>query len=53
VGLARRKALSPLARDVERTLGKVRGTVSEATLRRLLAPLLVARPPVEAAEPVE
>ncbi len=40
VGLARRKALRPLARDVERTLGKSPGRVSKATVRRLLAPLL-------------
>jgi flavin-dependent dehydrogenase len=40
VGLARRKALRPLARDVERTLGKLERRVSQATFRRLLAPLL-------------
>src|SRR5690606_20375204 len=50
VGLARRKALRPLARDVERTLGRVRGTLSEASLARLLAPLLA---PAAVPEPAE
>jgi flavin-dependent dehydrogenase len=49
LGLARRKALRPLARDVERTLGKQAGQVSKATMRRVLAPLLV-RAPAPAAE---
>ncbi|MET0388833.1 MAG: FAD-dependent monooxygenase [Polyangiales bacterium] len=40
VGLARRHALSPIARDVERSLGRSRRQASEATLRTLLAPLL-------------
>lgn len=42
VGLARRRALRPLARDVERTLGRPPRKVSEATLRRLLAPIVEA-----------
>lgn len=48
VGLARRKALAPLARDVERSLGKPDGSPSPAALRRVLGPLVVegARSPV-------
>ena len=42
VGLARRRALRPLARDVERTLGRTPGKISEATLRRLLAPIIAS-----------
>jgi flavin-dependent dehydrogenase len=40
VGLARRHALSTLARDVERGIGRTNRKSSEACLRRLLAPLL-------------
>jgi hypothetical protein len=44
VGLARRHALSPIARDVERSLGRTHNRLSEAGLRRLLAPLLGPEP---------
>lgn len=44
VGLARRKALRPLARDVERTLGKPAGKVSRATYERVLRHALVKSP---------
>jgi len=37
VGLARRHALSAIARDVERSLGRSRNHISEDALRRLLA----------------
>ncbi len=40
VGLARRRALRPLAKDVERTLGRPPNKVSEATIRRILSPLI-------------
>jgi flavin-dependent dehydrogenase len=40
VGLARRHALSPIGRDVERSLGRMRGQPNEALLRKVLAPLL-------------
>ena len=40
VGLARRRALRPLARDVERSLGRPKRQVDEATLRRVLGPLI-------------
>jgi hypothetical protein len=40
VGMARRHALSPLARDVERGIGRTQRKSSEATLRKLLANLL-------------
>jgi hypothetical protein len=40
VGLGRRRALSPLARDVERTLGTPKRRVDEATLRRALGALV-------------
>lgn len=40
VGLARRRALRPLARDVERTLGRSPHKVSEATIRRVLGPMI-------------
>ncbi len=48
VGLARRKALRPLARDVERTLGKQSSNVSTGTLRRVLGNLVIegVRPPI-------
>jgi hypothetical protein len=42
IGLARRHALSPIARDVERSLGRSPVRADEATLRALLAPLLAA-----------
>jgi hypothetical protein len=41
IGLARRRALSPIARDVERTLGRPRTNTSEETVRALVAPLLI------------
>ena len=44
VGLARRRALRPLAKDVERTLGRTPHKVSAATMRRVLAPLIVSAP---------
>jgi hypothetical protein len=40
VGMARRHALSPLARDVERGIGRTQRKTSEATLRKLLSNLL-------------
>ncbi len=40
VGMARRHALSPLARDVERGIGRTHRKTSEATMRKLLANLL-------------
>jgi hypothetical protein len=42
VGLARRRALRPIARDVERTLGRPARRCDEATLRRVLGPIVVA-----------
>ena len=48
VGLGRRRALSPLARDVERALGRPPRNVGESTIRRSLHSLLEA-PPVRAA----
>jgi len=42
IGLARRHALSPIARDVERSLGRSPVRADEATLRELLAPLLTS-----------
>jgi flavin-dependent dehydrogenase len=44
VGMARRHALSPLARDVERGIGRTARKSSEAALRTVLGPLLVSRP---------
>lgn len=41
IGLARRRALRPLARDVERSLGRPARNVDEATLRRVLGPIVV------------
>lgn len=49
VGLGRRKLLSPIARDVERSLGRAPRIASEDELRALLAPIL--RKP--AAKPAE
>jgi flavin-dependent dehydrogenase len=43
VGLARRHALSSIARDVERSLGRMAHHTSEATLRTLLTPFLAPR----------
>jgi hypothetical protein len=40
VGMARRHALSPLARDVERGIGRTNRKTGEATLRSLLSALL-------------
>lgn len=40
VGLSRRHALSAIARDVERSLGRAPRTLDEVALRALLAPLL-------------
>lgn len=40
IGLARRRTLRPLARDVERSLGRPARRVDEATLRRILGPLV-------------
>jgi flavin-dependent dehydrogenase len=40
IGLARRHALSPIARDVERSLGRMAHNTSDATLQTLLAPFL-------------
>jgi flavin-dependent dehydrogenase len=42
VGLARRHALSPIARDVERSLGRAPRRTSEAGMHRLLAAKLAA-----------
>jgi hypothetical protein len=41
VGLARRRALTPIARDVERSLGRAPRRTSEATLRDILRDKLV------------
>jgi hypothetical protein len=41
-GMARRHALSPIARDVERSLGRSQRLVDEPTLRKLLAANLKA-----------
>ena len=40
IGLARRRALPLLARDVERTMGKPIRNINEATLRRVLADII-------------
>ena len=44
VGLARRHALSPIARDVERSLGKMQRRTHESALRALLALNLAPKP---------
>jgi len=49
IGLARRRTLRPLARDVERTLGRPPKTIDEATIRRVLGPLVA--PPVAETTP--
>jgi len=41
IGLGRRRALTRLARDVERGLGRITARTSDKTLASLLAPLLV------------
>ncbi|HEB88039.1 MAG TPA: NAD(P)/FAD-dependent oxidoreductase [Deltaproteobacteria bacterium] len=48
IGLARRRALRPLARDVERTLGRPPGNLDAATIRRVLGPIVEATPGSEA-----
>lgn len=40
IGLARRRALRPLARDVERTMGRPPKNIDEATIRRVLGSLV-------------
>ena len=40
IGLARRRAFGPIAKDVERSVGRAPHKTSEATLRRLLAPII-------------
>jgi len=40
IGLARRRSLRPLARDVERTLGRPPRKVSEETIRRVLGSII-------------
>ncbi len=40
IGLARRRALPPLARDLERTLGRPPKNINEATIRRVLDELI-------------
>ncbi len=40
IGLERRRTLRPLARDVERSLGRPARRVDEVTLRRVLGPLV-------------
>jgi hypothetical protein len=45
VGLARRRALRPLARDVERTMGRPPHDLDEATIRRVLGDRVA--PPLE------
>jgi hypothetical protein len=42
IGLARRHALPLLARDVERSMGKPARNIGEATIRRVLAPIIDA-----------
>ncbi len=53
VGLARRRMLSPIARDVERSLGKPRDRASEQALRSLVAPLLRERSASTLPQPAE
>lgn len=45
VGLARRRALSPMARDVERSLGEHPRNTPNSLILELIAPLLVTAPP--------
>jgi hypothetical protein len=45
IGLARRRLLRPLARDVERTLGRPPKNIDEATVRRVLGSLV--DPPIK------
>ncbi len=40
IGLARRRALRPLARDVERTMGRTPHSIDEALVRRVLANII-------------
>jgi flavin-dependent dehydrogenase len=40
IGLARRRALRPLARDVERTMGRPPKNIDEKTIRRILGALI-------------
>lgn len=47
VGLGRRRVLSPLARDVERSLGRSPRNISEATVRRALGSMVTAPVPLE------
>ena len=49
VGLARRRALEPLARDVERTLGRTPHNIDEATIRRVLGAVIDAPIPEDSA----
>jgi len=49
IGLARRRALSPLARDVERTMGRPPKNIDEATIRRTIGALI--DPPVTQTSP--
>ena len=51
IGLARRRTLRPLARDVERSLGRPPKNIDEATIRRVLGSLV--NPPIEGAPPGE
>lgn len=44
IGIARRRALRPLARDVERTLGRTPHNLDEATVRRVLGPMVAPAP---------
>ncbi|MFK7895784.1 MAG: NAD(P)/FAD-dependent oxidoreductase [Myxococcota bacterium] len=46
VGLARRRALRPLAKDVERTLGRAPHNLDEAAVRKALAGLIGASEPL-------
>lgn len=50
VGLARRRALTPIARDVERSLGRAPRNTSEAALRAILGAKLVAAPAAQEPE---
>jgi flavin-dependent dehydrogenase len=49
IGLARRRALRPLARDVERSLGRAPHRVDEQTIRRALGSIIV--PALEPQDP--
>ncbi len=51
IGLGRRRALRPLAKDVERTMGRPPKNVSESTIRRVLGSLVGPPTPMEKETP--